>query len=126
MKEKNNLFCEGRHNSMGRFLEACLLCLLKDGEAHGYNLMEKLEGFGFIQGSINISVIYRNLRNMEARGLMESTWTESDQGPNKRIYSITNEGNKALDQWIILLKERQKRITMIIDKYEEKLKSPDF
>ncbi len=118
MKDNKDLFCGPRHNKAGRFVEACLLCLLKEEKSYGYSLMERLEGFGFEDDSINISIIYRRLRNMENDNLVVSSWTESDQGPNKRIYEITEEGIKELDNWILLLKDRKKRITSIIEKYE--------
>lgn len=113
-----DIFCDDKHNRAGRFIEACLLCLLKEEKSYGYSLMEKLNEFGFTEDTINMSVIYRNLRNMESRSLVTSSWAESEQGPNKRIYSITTEGLKELESWILLLKNRKKRITSIIDKYE--------
>lgn len=117
MKEKE-IFCDGKHNKTGRFVEACLLCLLKEEKSYGYSLMEKLSQFGFTEETINISIIYRNLRNMENDNLVISSWAESDQGPNKRMYSITAKGYEALENWIHLLKDRKSRITSIIDKYE--------
>lgn len=103
----------------GRFVEACLLCLLREGETHGYNLMEKLIHYGFVDKDINISIIYRALRNMETELLVTSTWQESDQGPNKRLYSITAQGLKELDNWIVLIKKRRKSIDSIISMYEK-------
>lgn len=117
MKRKE-IFCDGKHNKTGRFIEACLLCLLKEEKSYGYNLMEKLSQFGFTDETINISIIYRNLRNMENENLVLSSWAESDQGPNKRMYNITTKGEEELENWIILLKDRKDRITSIIDKYE--------
>ena len=80
--------------------------------------MGRLMAFGFEEDSINISIIYRRLRSMEDEGLVISSWRESDQGPKKRMYEITEEGIIELDNWILLLKDRKQRITSIIDKYE--------
>lgn len=118
MSDNKDLFCGPRHNKAGRFVEACLLCLLKEEKSYGYSLMEKLESFGFEEDSINISIIYRRLRNMESENLVASSWSESDQGPNKRMYEITEEGIVELDNWILLLQDRKKRISSIIEKYE--------
>lgn len=117
IKDKN-IFCDDKYNKAGRFIEACLLCLLKEEKSYGYSLLEKLGQFGFPEDTINISVIYRNLRNMESRKLVTSSWAESEQGPNKRMYNITAEGIEELKSWILLLKNRKQRITSIIDKYE--------
>jgi PadR family transcriptional regulator PadR len=113
-----NKKCLGMHKKPDRFIEACLLCLLKEEESHGYSLIEKLEHFGIDKDTINMSVVYRNLRSMESRGLIASSWTESEQGPNKRMYSITETGKEALENWILLLKQRKERIISIIEKYE--------
>lgn len=118
MKDNKDMFCGPRHNKAGRFVEACLLCLLKEEKSYGYNLMGRLMAFGFEEDSINISIIYRRLRSMEDEGLVISSWRESDQGPKKRMYEITEEGIIELDNWILLLKDRKQRITSIIDKYE--------
>ena len=111
--------CDNKHNKTGRFIEACLLCLLKEERAHGYSLMERLSDFGFEDDTVNMSIIYRNLKSMEKDNLIVSSWEESEQGPDRRIYSITSKGNEELDSWIILLKNRKQRITSIISKYEE-------
>ena len=110
----------GRHRKAGRFIEACLLCLLRTGSKHGYSLVEELQEFGFEQ-PLDISVFYRNLRSMEQRELVNSSWEESDYGPNKRVYEITKEGYRALDEWIGVLKDRKQRIERIIENYESSL-----
>lgn len=115
MADKDS-FCKTKHNK-GRFIEACLLCLLKEKKSYGYSLLEDLSHFGFSEDEVNISIIYRNLRNMEKEKLVVSSWLESDQGPNKRIYEITDLGAKELDIWIDFLTDRKKRISLIIDKY---------
>lgn len=115
-KEKDS-FCGPKHNTKSRFIEACLLCLLKEEKSYGYSLMENLSQFGFTEDEVNISIIYRKLRTMEGENLVVSSWSESDYGPNKRIYKITNEGISELDDWVEFLCDRQKRITKIIDKY---------
>lgn len=118
MIKDKDMFCGPRQNKAGRFIEASLLCLLKEEKSYGYSLMEKLGEFGFSEDTINISIIYRKLRNMEDENLVVSSWSESDQGPNKRIYEITKEGIQELDTWVELLRDRRNRITSIISKYE--------
>ncbi len=119
LSKKEDFICMDKHNKKGRFLEACLLSLLKEEKDYGYGLVERLKSFYFNQDTINMSVIYRNLKNMEDDDLVLSQWMESEEGPDRKIYSITSKGEKALDCWIILLKDRKKRIQSIINKYEE-------
>lgn len=117
MVKGKDSFCSSKH-SKGRFIEACLLCLLKEAKSYGYSLMENLADFGFSQDEVNISVIYRKLRAMEKENLVVSSWSESDQGPKKRIYEITDQGMEELDDWVHFLGDRKQRITLIIDKYK--------
>ena len=106
-------------HKFGRFIEASLLLLLKEEEAHGYMLMDKLIKYNLIEESINIGAIYRGLRTMEKNKLIRSTWEDSDKGPKKRLYSITEEGEKTLESWINLIVHRRCRIDIIIDLHEK-------
>lgn len=103
----------------GGFMEACLLCLLRDQPSYGYGLMEGLDRFALDTDNLSPSVIYRNLRGMEERGLIRSRWADSDQGPRKRMYAITQEGEEALADWVSFLKERQKTFAAIVGCYEK-------
>ena len=106
-----------KHKNKGRFIEACLLCLLKENKSYGYNLLKDLADFGFIEGEINISIIYRNLKNMENENLIVYSWLESEEGPSKKVYEITEKGEEKLSNWIKFLNERKKRINLITGKY---------
>lgn len=112
-------FCSKQQNKSGRFLEACLLVLLDEKDSHGYSLLDRLKEFNFEPDGVNISIIYRNLKSMEDRGFVESEWVEGDQGPNKKIYKLTEEGRTAASKWIELLKFRKAQLQLIIDKYEK-------
>ncbi len=57
-----------------RFVEPCLLMLLRDNEAHGYELLEGLKQFGFEQNPVDSSTVYRFLRGLEERGYVTSRW----------------------------------------------------
>ncbi|MFA7560081.1 MAG: helix-turn-helix transcriptional regulator [Sphaerochaeta sp.] len=103
----------------GRFLEACLLCVLQEESTHGYALLDHLERFELVETHIDISVLYRTLRAMEKATLVTSHWSESDLGPRKRIYSITEAGRSALGLWIEVLKSRKRLIEQIIQQYEK-------
>ena len=103
----------GHH--MRRFMEVCLLELLRSGTAHGYVLAERLAAFGFEADELKYSTLYRTLRGMENAGWVQSRWESGGQGPKKRVYSITQEGLGALDMWITVLRQRQTRITQLLD-----------
>ena len=103
---------------MVRFLNPVLLLLLHRGPAHGYTLLEQLAEFGL--GSLNPSVVYRTLRDMENRGWVTSTWDEeSTQGPPRRVYRITAEGDDALTQWVQDLGETRELIDRFVTAYRQ-------
>lgn len=99
----------------GRLIEVSLLAFLKAEEGHGYMLREKLIEHKLIEEDINIGSIYRALRNLEKSELVKSHWEESEQGPKRRIYGITDEGLEVLKERLDLLKFRKKRIDIILD-----------
>lgn len=119
MKDTHELFCSEKNQKMERFLEVCLLLLLRDDAGYGYGLIEQLEYFGFPAEDLNISTLYRTLRKMEKEGMVTSEWEAGGQGPKRRIYVITEDGKKDLDQWIRILTERRKRIEKLIHRYNE-------
>jgi PadR family transcriptional regulator PadR len=107
----------GRKRRAVRMLEPALLLLLHQGEAHGYTLLEQLDEFGL--SGVNPSVVYRVLRDMEERGWAGSTWDEEDtQGPPRRVYHITAEGDEALRLWAQELGEARARIDHLLSLYD--------
>jgi len=56
--------------------------MLRQWNAHGYELMDKLAAFG-VQ-AINPGTFYRTLRQMERNGMVSSTWDNAVAGPARR------------------------------------------
>lgn len=109
---------------MHRFMEVCLLVLLFDEKSekqcHGYSLAEKLTDFGFTEEELNISTLYRTLRHMEQNEWVSSHWESGGQGPQRRVYSITALGRKALDEWVQVLQKRRDRIERLLEAYTKR------
>lgn len=102
---------------IARFLEPCLLLLLRDDASHGYNLLEALGRFGFTPGTIDASVVYRVLREMEEGGWVTSQWDTSGSGAPRRVYSVTANGEAYLAAWIRDLQCTRDEIDQFIDTY---------
>lgn len=122
MLEEQGLFCNNKHHKMERFLEVCLLLLLYDDVGYGYGLIEQLVSYGFSEDELNVSTLYRTLRKMEKELLVVSFWEEGGLGPKRRVYEITVDGKKELDQWIKILKVRKARIEKLVGRYETFIK----
>jgi PadR family transcriptional regulator PadR len=99
-----------------RMLEPVLLLLLHRGAGHGYTFLEQLEEFGL--GHIDPSIVYRVLRDMEDRGWVTSTWDEeTSQGPPRRVYQITAQGDEMLALWAQDLEDARRRIDYLLETY---------
>jgi len=101
-----------------RFLEPCLLLLLHRQQAHGYELVEGLEPFGFGQNPADLSTVYRILRDLEDRGFVISHWDTSNAGPARRQYTITDDGDRYLAWWVQDLRETDRALHSFLDTYE--------
>lgn len=98
-------------------LEPRLLLLLHHGPAHGYTLIERLGELGL--GALHPSVVYRALRNMDAKGWVISTWdAESAQGPPRRVYQLTPQGDHVLGAYMQDLRQTRAQIERLIRSYD--------
>ncbi len=100
------------------FLQSCLLVLLHHESGYGYSLMDGLHEFGFLTDQMDISIIYRALRNLEADGLVSDSWDNSNLGPKRRVYTITQHGEDVLAEWIENLRQRRKEIKALEAAYD--------
>jgi PadR family transcriptional regulator, regulatory protein PadR len=100
------------------FLQSCLLVLLHRESGYGYSLMNGLQEFGFQTDQMDISTIYRALRNLEADSLVSDNWDNSNLGPKRRVYTITLHGEEVLAEWIENLRQRRKEIEVLETAYE--------
>ncbi len=76
------------------FLVPFLLLSLKQWNMHGYKLMQVLFDLGFT--TLDSSNVYRILRQLEKESYIQSSWEHGNDGPAKRIYSITQAGEEYL------------------------------
>ena len=101
-----------------RFLESCLLLLLHCDEAHGYELLEGLKQFGFARNPVDSSTVYRMLRGLEDRGFVTSRWDTDGVGPARRLYQITEEGDRYLGWWVDDLRETDQVLHNFLEMYD--------
>ena len=86
-----------------RFIQPCILLLLYLKESHGYELIENLKKNGLVETNPDPGVVYRTLRKFEKEGIVESQWLESEAGPAKRLYKLTNKGKETLSNWVKMI-----------------------
>ncbi|MGI8730897.1 MAG: PadR family transcriptional regulator [Solirubrobacteraceae bacterium] len=84
------------------FLRPCLLLLLHESPAHGYDLRERLRPLGFSRD--DPGRLYRALRSLESGGLVRSRWQHSSGGPDRRTYELTAAGQGRLREATVELR----------------------
>lgn len=89
----------------GRWLEPFLLALVGEVEAYGAELIDRLDELCLAPDGVDVGMAYRNLRELEAEGLLASRWL-ADEGAPRRTYRLTRAGRQALDEWISVMRER--------------------
>ena len=99
------------------FIRPCVLLLLRESPAHGYDLVERLRAFGF--GGEDPGRLYRTLRSLEAEGLVRSAWEASAQGPDRRIYGLTARGMESLHQQVPSLQAGARVLEAFVSRYAE-------
>jgi PadR family transcriptional regulator, regulatory protein PadR len=98
------------------FIVPFLLLSLRGWSLHGYKLIQQLMEFGFT--SIDQGNVYRTLRQLEKDNLIRSEWDTSSGGPAKRIYSITEAGEKYLETWARSLEQYQMMLDHFFSMYK--------
>ncbi|MGG7142011.1 PadR family transcriptional regulator [Clostridium nigeriense] len=71
-------------------LEGCILAIISKKETYGYEISQNLNEYGF--GKIAEGTIYPLLLRLEKNGFILATYRQSDQGPKRKYYSLTDKG----------------------------------
>jgi PadR family transcriptional regulator PadR len=80
-----------------KWLVPVALVVLREQSSYGNDLMERLEEFGFEE--IYPGTLYKTLRQMENEGLCVSELETSENGYERRTFSITDAGESYLAAW---------------------------
>ena len=99
------------------FLRPCLLLLLREHPAHGYDLLERLRPLGFSRE--DPGRLYRALRGLESDGLVRSVWEKSTSGPDRRMYELTRDGMELLHESAKALLATDEILGVFLSRYSE-------
>jgi len=103
------------------FLRPCLLLLLSEHPAYGYELREKLGPLS--PAPWDMGSVYRALNTMEDEGLVRSYWERSDEGPRRRRYDITPAGSDVLDRLAGEMSAMRDLLAEFLERYRDDLGS---
>jgi PadR family transcriptional regulator, regulatory protein PadR len=111
----------GEATHLKRFLQPCLLLMIAECPGHGYDLLERLNAFGFERDP---GGLYRALRAMEREGLLQSEWQLSAAGPGRRRYELTPLGQQQLHCWAAEISETRKIVQTYLERYRTVVQDP--
>jgi PadR family transcriptional regulator PadR len=90
---------ESRRTQMLRgVLDLCLLAVMEEGAAYGYEMTKRLRARGL--SIVGEGSIYPLLGRLERDGLVETRRQASNGGPPRKYYSLSLEGKRALEMGI--------------------------
>lgn len=82
---------------------------------YGYQIAKQLESLGpDKQKSEKQGSLYPVLRNMNAKGLLDSHVEPSESGPPRRYFTISPFGNKVLNEWLTIWKQTESFVNQVI------------
>jgi PadR family transcriptional regulator, regulatory protein PadR len=107
--------CSCGMGNLYRFVEPVILLLLQmKGRSCGYELCSDLQEHALTDAEIDKAALYRTLRQLEKNGNVKSAWETGEGGPARRVYRLTREGEKHLEEWAIVLEHLSKSMTRFV------------
>lgn len=76
-----------------------LLALLSKGQRHGYELKSLFEDLFGGTWPLNPGQVYMTLQKLEDAGLVDSHRVTQELLPDRRMYSLTEDGRQELKRW---------------------------
>ncbi|MBG0826849.1 PadR family transcriptional regulator [Planomonospora sp. ID67723] len=80
-------------------LRNAVMAALLEGEASGYDLAKGFDASVANFWMATPQQLYRELEKMEADGLVEARVVQQERRPNKRLFSLTEAGRRALSEF---------------------------
>jgi PadR family transcriptional regulator, regulatory protein PadR len=77
-------------------LDMIVLAALAGGPAHGYAVIQEINRRSGGAFDLPEGTIYPALHRLEQGGLLSSRWTTAESGRQRRVYSLTRRGQRAL------------------------------
>ncbi len=102
-----------------RYIQPSILLALRRKPSYGYELIQEIARYGFIEGQTPPGMVYRHLRQIEEDGLVTSEWDTGEAGPAKRVYSLTAEGEGLLASWVDYMEKQAQNLFRFVQEYRE-------
>jgi len=107
--------CTCAMGNLYRFVEPVLLFLLKKkGQSYGYELASDVQKHALTDAEIEVSALYRTLRQLEQNNCVTSEWDVEGSGPARRLYALTARGEQHLEEWVTVLAHMSRLMTRFV------------
>ncbi len=107
--------CTCAMGNLYRFVEPVLLFLLKKkGQSYGYELASDVQKHALTDAEIEVSALYRTLRQLEQNNCVTSEWDVEGSGPARRLYALTARGEQHLEEWLTVLAHMSRLMTRFV------------
>ncbi|NLS96258.1 MAG: PadR family transcriptional regulator [Planctomycetaceae bacterium] len=107
--------CPCAGTTLDRLIQPAILVVLAEGPLHGYHVANRIGKMPMFRGvKPDSSGVYRFLKAMESKGLVTSSWDTSQSGPARRIYEMTETGERCLEHWAKTLEEYREGLTFLL------------
>jgi DNA-binding PadR family transcriptional regulator/polyisoprenoid-binding protein YceI len=97
------------------FLLPAVLLLLSEEPGYGYSLTKGLKELRF--GRVDRPSVYRALAQLERDGLVESWPGTPTAGQTRRVYGLTDQGQRALRSWMVVVKQERDCLDTVLRRY---------
>lgn len=96
-------------------LEFCILLIISRGKVYSSDILDELKKADLV---VVEGTIYPLLSRLKNSGLLSYDWEESASGPPRKYYSLTEKGEKTLDQLMGTWKALSKSISSLVKKFK--------
>mgnify|MGYP001048015448 CR=1 FL=1 len=94
-------------------LEGCILKILLKDTTYGYEIVTKLQEYGFEE--IKEGTIYPLLVRLEKKNIISSELRPSPLGPSRKYYSLTEEGQAYFEEFRDYWKQVSTSVNQILE-----------
>jgi PadR family transcriptional regulator, regulatory protein PadR len=102
-------------------LELCVLALIASKPRYGYDLVSALERWEPL--ATTEGTLYPLLRRLQREGKVEASWQESEAGPPRKYYRLTQYGRDLLGRMTADWAELSEAVRQTLSRNEEEAKS---
>ncbi len=93
-------------------LEGCIVKIIGAEETYGYEIISRLQGYGF--DDVSEGTTYPILVRLERKGIITSKYKESPLGPKRKYYYLTELGQEFLREFEMVWNDVKKSVDKVL------------